>query len=220
MGRGKSQPLSSAIATDQLATKQPIYMLCGRLARSQGERLQQEGPPRAAWCGDAAGGLAAQNVGQAGSSSLSFLPRNCPLLSDRPGSLPSPHSPPRAAQLLEMPPSHPMGRGGAGETETQQDIQVYSEQIPQQPRQQEPEQGRWVRDWGETGDRASRPSGTASPALPRRPGARGTRGMQPRGPERIGLASAAPLLRAESSPQLQPSAGLPAPPCSGTLLVR
>lgn len=150
MGRGKSQPLSSAIATDQLATEQPIYMLCGRLARSQGERLQQEGPPRAAWCGDAAGGLAAQNVGQAGSSSLSFLPRNCPLLSDRPGSLPSPHSPPRAAQLLEMPPSHPMG-GGAGETETQQDIQVYSEQIPQQPRQQEPEQGRWVRDWGETG---------------------------------------------------------------------
>lgn len=113
MGRGKSQPLSSAIATDQLATEQPIYMLCSRLARSQGERLQQEGPPRAAWCGDAAGGLAAQNVGQAGSSSLSFLPRNCSLLSDRPGSLPSPHSPPRAAQLLEMPPSHPMG-GGQG----------------------------------------------------------------------------------------------------------
>lgn len=33
-------------------------MLCSRLARSWGEGLQQEGTPRAAWCGDAAGRLA------------------------------------------------------------------------------------------------------------------------------------------------------------------
>lgn len=50
---GGGHPLSSAIATEQ-----PIYMLCSRLARSWGEGLQQEGTPRAAWCGDAAGRLA------------------------------------------------------------------------------------------------------------------------------------------------------------------
>lgn len=73
-----------------------------------GEGLQQEGPPRAAWCGDAAGRLAPRFQ-----LCVSPLP---PILLSPPLRLswvPAlPHSPPRAGQLLEMPPSHPMvGRG-------------------------------------------------------------------------------------------------------------
>lgn len=123
--------------------------------------------------------------------SLSFLPYNCPLLSDRSGSLPSPHSPLRAGQLLETSPSHPMWRGGGRGTETQQDTQVYSEQIPQQPKQQEPEQSRWLRDWAETG-KSKQAVWDSLPCSATRAWGTGDGVCSPGG-ERA-LASAAPLL--------------------------
>lgn len=101
--RGGGHPLSSAIATEQ-----PIYMLCSRLARSWGRGCSKKGPR----------GLPGVETLQAGwpprfQLCVSPLP---PILLSPPLRLswvPAlPHSPPRAGQLLEMPPSHPMvGRG-------------------------------------------------------------------------------------------------------------
>lgn len=106
------------------------------MRREQSGRRGRTGLPGLIQCGDTAGGqqgplLAPQDRGYAGFQLyISLLtPTHSPPPPLRPllGSLPTFLLPPRAGQLLKMPP-HILQGWGTGEAETEQGVQVYGEQ--------------------------------------------------------------------------------------------